>query len=125
MLNALEPWHLIIIVGVVVVLFGAKRLPGSARSLGQSMRIFRTEMAQAKQDPSATATAPVAVAAVPMAPVPVTPVPVTSVPVTSVPMAPVPMAPVPAAAFSAGPTPVASAMVSNSVPTNLIAGDRS
>jgi sec-independent protein translocase protein TatA len=44
-LNALEPWHLIIILGVVVVLFGAKRLPGSARSLGRSMRIFRAEMA--------------------------------------------------------------------------------
>lgn len=45
MFNALEPWHLLIIVGVLVVLFGAKRLPGSARSLGRSMRIFRSEMA--------------------------------------------------------------------------------
>jgi sec-independent protein translocase protein TatA len=45
MLNALEPWHLIIIVGVMVVLFGAKRLPSSARSLGRSMRILRAEMA--------------------------------------------------------------------------------
>ena len=50
MFNALEPWHLIIIVGVLVVLFGAKRLPGSARSLGQSMRIFRSEVAQARED---------------------------------------------------------------------------
>lgn len=66
MLNALEPWHLIIIVGVVVVLFGAKRLPGSARSLGQSMRIFRTEMANAKQDPAADLPAPSAVAAAPV-----------------------------------------------------------
>ena len=78
MLNALEPWHLLIIVGVLVVLFGAKRLPGSARSLGQSMRIFRTEMSQAKQDPvtdappSATADAPAA-AALPTAPAMVTP----------------------------------------------------
>jgi sec-independent protein translocase protein TatA len=48
MFNALEPWHLLIIVGVLVVLFGAKRLPGSARSLGRSMRIFRSEMARGK-----------------------------------------------------------------------------
>jgi sec-independent protein translocase protein TatA len=50
MLNALEPWHLLIIVGVLVVLFGAKRLPGAARSLGQSMRTFRSEMAQDKAE---------------------------------------------------------------------------
>ncbi|HEX3792343.1 MAG TPA: Sec-independent protein translocase subunit TatA [Pseudonocardiaceae bacterium] len=61
MFNALEPWHLIIIVGVLVVLFGAKRLPGSARSLGRSMRIFRSEMAEARgeqtdADPATTPT---------------------------------------------------------------------
>lgn len=35
------PWHIIILVIVLVVLFGAKRLPGAAQSLGQSMHIFR------------------------------------------------------------------------------------
>jgi sec-independent protein translocase protein TatA len=49
-MNALEPWHLLILVGVVVMLFGAKRLPDSARSLARSMRIFRTEMHEAKSD---------------------------------------------------------------------------
>jgi sec-independent protein translocase protein TatA len=72
MFNALEPWHLLIIVGVVVVLFGAKRLPSSARSLGQSMRVFRTEMAQAKQDPTADA----ALSATPPMPPAVAPAPV-------------------------------------------------
>jgi sec-independent protein translocase protein TatA len=55
MLNALEPWHLLIIVGVLVVLFGAKRLPGSARSLGRSMRIFRSEMANGQAEPAEVA----------------------------------------------------------------------
>jgi TatA/E family protein of Tat protein translocase len=35
---------------VVVVLFGAKRLPDSARSLGKSMRIFKSEMKEMKDD---------------------------------------------------------------------------
>lgn len=74
MLNALEPWHLLIIVGVLVVLFGAKRLPGSARSLGRSMRIFRSEMASgrhgADDEPAATdgATAAASVAPAALAP---------------------------------------------------------
>jgi sec-independent protein translocase protein TatA len=76
MLNALEPWHLLIIVGVLVVLFGAKRLPGSARSLGRSMRIFRSEMAQGKAgqdspadaEPGLTAAAQPAAVAGPVAP---------------------------------------------------------
>jgi len=43
MLNGLQPWHLIILVIVVVLLFGAKRLPDAARSIGKSMKIFRAE----------------------------------------------------------------------------------
>jgi TatA/E family protein of Tat protein translocase len=35
---------------VVLVLFGAKRLPDSARSLGRSMRIFKSEMKEMKAD---------------------------------------------------------------------------
>lgn len=50
MMNALEPWHLLIIVGVLVLLFGARRLPDSARSIGRSMRIFRSEMHEAGSD---------------------------------------------------------------------------
>lgn len=43
MFNALQPWHVIILVLVVVVLFGAKRLPDTARSIGKSMKIFKAE----------------------------------------------------------------------------------
>jgi sec-independent protein translocase protein TatA len=43
MLNGLQPWHLIILVIAVVLLFGAKRLPDAARSVGKSMKIFKAE----------------------------------------------------------------------------------
>jgi sec-independent protein translocase protein TatA len=36
--GALEPMHLLIILFIVLLLFGAKRLPGLARSLGTSAR---------------------------------------------------------------------------------------
>jgi sec-independent protein translocase protein TatA len=39
--DALAPWHIILLVVVILVLFGAKRLPGAAKSLGQSMHIFK------------------------------------------------------------------------------------
>jgi sec-independent protein translocase protein TatA len=39
--DAFAPWHIILLVIVLVLLFGAKRLPGAARSLGQSMHIFK------------------------------------------------------------------------------------
>lgn len=40
----LTGWHLLILLVVVVLLFGAKRLPDMARAVGQSMRIFKGEM---------------------------------------------------------------------------------
>ncbi|MFL6101685.1 MAG: Sec-independent protein translocase subunit TatA [Actinomycetales bacterium] len=39
-----EGWHLIVILVVVLLLFGYKRLPDAARSLGRSMRIFKSEV---------------------------------------------------------------------------------
>ena len=39
-----EPSHILLLLIVIVVLFGAKRLPDSARSLGKSLRIFKSEM---------------------------------------------------------------------------------
>lgn len=50
MLNGLQPWHVIILVVVVVLLFGAKKLPDAARSLGKSMRIFKSEIHEMKND---------------------------------------------------------------------------
>ena len=45
-----EPSHILILLIVVLVLFGAKRLPDSARSLGRSMRIFKSEMKEMNTD---------------------------------------------------------------------------
>lgn len=45
-----EPSHWLILLIVVFVLFGAKRLPDSARSLGRSMRIFKSEMKEMNAD---------------------------------------------------------------------------
>ncbi|HUR51508.1 MAG TPA: Sec-independent protein translocase subunit TatA [Mycobacteriales bacterium] len=36
-------WELILVLLVVLVVFGSKRLPDSARALGRSLRIFKAE----------------------------------------------------------------------------------
>lgn len=48
--NALEPWHLLILVAVVVLIFGSKKLPDTARALGKSMRILKSETKAMKDD---------------------------------------------------------------------------
>jgi sec-independent protein translocase protein TatA len=50
MLQGLQGWHFIVIIAVVVLLFGAPKLPGLAKSLGQSLRVFRGEMKQMKDE---------------------------------------------------------------------------
>ena len=49
----LGPREIVILLIVVLVLFGAKRLPDSARSLGRSMRIFKSDMKEMKADDTA------------------------------------------------------------------------
>jgi sec-independent protein translocase protein TatA len=44
MMRGLQGWHLIIVVVVFVVLFGAKKLPDSAKSIAKSLKIFKSEM---------------------------------------------------------------------------------
>jgi sec-independent protein translocase protein TatA len=39
-----SPWKILIIALVILVLFGSKKLPDAARSLGKSMRILKTEV---------------------------------------------------------------------------------
>lgn len=39
----LGPWEIAIIAVVILVLFGSRKLPDAARSLGRSMRIFKSE----------------------------------------------------------------------------------
>ena len=46
----LQPWHIIVLLVVVFLLFGAKRMPDMARSVGQSLRIFKSEMRQGAKE---------------------------------------------------------------------------
>jgi sec-independent protein translocase protein TatA len=50
MFGNLSGAHLIIILVVILLLFGAPKLPGLARSIGQSMRIFRSEVKTMKDE---------------------------------------------------------------------------
>ncbi|AKE41209.1 sec-independent protein translocase protein [Corynebacterium kutscheri] len=43
-------WEILAILAVIVLLFGAKKLPDAARSLGRSMRIFKSEVKEMKND---------------------------------------------------------------------------
>ncbi|GAA2880156.1 hypothetical protein GCM10010472_42640 [Pseudonocardia halophobica] len=47
---SLGGWEIVILVVVVLLLFGAKKLPDMARSVGQSARIFKGEMKGMKND---------------------------------------------------------------------------
>ena len=48
--NSLSPWHVLIVVAVFVLLFGARKLPDAARSLGKSMRILKAETKALRDD---------------------------------------------------------------------------
>ena len=87
-----KPWHWAVLIVIVLLLFGAKRLPDLAKSVGQSLKIFKKEIKELQEDD-----APVAKAA-PVAPVaPVPPV---------IPVAPVtPVVTPPAAAQPGDPAP--------------------
>jgi sec-independent protein translocase protein TatA len=45
-----SPWPLIVIVVVALLLFAAPKLPTMARSLGQSMRILRSEVKEMRRE---------------------------------------------------------------------------
>jgi len=48
--GSLSPWHWAILAVVLVLMFGAKKLPDAARSLGKSMRIFKSEIREMQTD---------------------------------------------------------------------------
>lgn len=68
-MNALKPWHIGVLLVVVLLLFGAKRLPDLAKSVGQSLKIFKNEIKDLTDEPKATdPTVPPVSAAPPVAP---------------------------------------------------------
>ncbi|MGW0878766.1 Sec-independent protein translocase subunit TatA [Streptomyces sp. NPDC002671] len=48
--NGLEPWHLLLLALVILLVFGSKKLPDMARSLGKSARILKSEAKAMKDD---------------------------------------------------------------------------
>jgi sec-independent protein translocase protein TatA len=52
-----SPWKILIVAVVLIVLFGSKKLPDAARSLGKSMRILKTEVGSLHHDESEDAKA--------------------------------------------------------------------
>lgn len=71
MLQGLTGWHLLILLAVILLLFGAAKLPALAKSMGQSARVFKGEMKAMKDDDTTTAAKTESVAS---------PVPTVSVP---------------------------------------------
>ncbi|WP_068495408.1 Sec-independent protein translocase subunit TatA [Pseudoclavibacter helvolus] len=103
--------HLIIILVIVLLLFGAPKLPGLAKSIGQSMRIFRGEVKNMKKDdevdvpPAADVYSQPAASNAPAAPqTPVTPPVQNSAPAAPAPAPEAPAAPSTDARGTAGPS---------------------
>jgi sec-independent protein translocase protein TatA len=57
-MDLFAPWHIVVLVIAFVVIFGAKRLPGAAESLGRSMHIFRKSVQGLTQDDNTSAANP-------------------------------------------------------------------
>jgi sec-independent protein translocase protein TatA len=51
-------WELVLLLGVLVLLFGSTKLPGAARAIGQSMRIFKAETKGMRSEGEAASSAP-------------------------------------------------------------------
>lgn len=85
MLQNLGGWHLLVIVFIVLLLFGAPKLPGLAKSLGQSMRILKKEVSsESSEKTDAAAPADAAPAAESAAPTPAAEQPAAKEPNTDV-----------------------------------------
>lgn len=50
MIAGLKPMEIVLILVVILLLFGAKKLPDMARSLGKSARILKSEAKQMKKE---------------------------------------------------------------------------
>ncbi|WP_182113936.1 MULTISPECIES: Sec-independent protein translocase subunit TatA [unclassified Actinotalea] len=83
----LRGWEWLILLAIVLLLFGARRLPDLARSVGKSMKIFRSEVKDMQQDHPAAGSG---VPPVTTPPTPSTTYPVDAPPVTTPPPATTP-----------------------------------
>ena len=46
----IQAWHIIVLVVVIVLVFGSNRLPDMAKSVGQSMKVFKKEIKDLRED---------------------------------------------------------------------------
>jgi len=103
-LEFFEKPSVLIIVVLIIVVFGAKRLPDSARSLGRSMRILKAEAKGLKDDEGSPGQVPVTQTSLPPVHPPTAPVaPAVAAPAAAEPLAAA--APAPATAAPAHPLP--------------------
>ncbi len=56
MFRQIGPLEIALILAVLLLLFGAKRLPDLTRSIGRSMRIFKSEVREMRSDDTAPGT---------------------------------------------------------------------
>jgi sec-independent protein translocase protein TatA len=50
-MEGLAPWHIIVLIAVIVLLFGGKRIPEAMRGMGEGIRSFKEGM-RADSQPS-------------------------------------------------------------------------
>lgn len=48
--GAIKPWHILVLIAVLVLLFGARKLPDAARGLGRSLRIIKAETKSLREE---------------------------------------------------------------------------
>ena len=64
MLHNLTGWHALVILAVILLVFGAAKLPALARSVGESVRILKAEVVDPEQPRATESGLPTAAAAV-------------------------------------------------------------
>ncbi|QQM68225.1 Sec-independent protein translocase subunit TatA [Actinomyces weissii] len=54
-MGAMKPWHWIVVLVVVLLVFGGNKLPELAGSIGKSMKVFKKEVKELREDEDAPA----------------------------------------------------------------------
>ena len=52
-MGAFKPWHWIVILVLLILLFGANKLPDIASNLGQSLKVFKKEVKELREEDDA------------------------------------------------------------------------
>ncbi len=121
-MGGIQPWHIILVVVVFLLLFGGKRLPDAARGLGRSLRILKSEVgAMHEEDGKPRGSSETDLTAtVPTPPSQISPVPVVQAPIAQ-PAVQVPNgAPVAAPVYQAPAAQPANVVVPTQVPQPVI-----